>query len=379
MLKIKYFISLAIFLLTFTVLFGQKTIDKTIKHGGLTRSYRLYIPKKYDGSKAVPLLFNLHGFTSNNVQQEFYGDFRPISDTAGFIICHPLGTTTNTGQTFWNVGFFPSPIDDIGFITSLIDTISTTYKINQKKVFSTGMSNGGFMSYYLACSTSRFAAVASVTGSFTDLMYKTCKPTHPTPIMEIHGTADGTVPYNGMTNFQPIDTVLKFWVKYNNCNPAVVNNVPENPAFPNDGASAVHYVFSGGKNGSTVEHFKIVNGAHTWPGAGITIGVTCMDISASKEIWRFFSKYSLTTAVENVESDILFSLYPNPADDNLLIKTDGNENYGIEIIDLQGKIVLKSATNNEQKTLDIQALPKGLYVARLISAKGQLNRKFVKN
>ncbi len=373
-----FFLSFFVLSLSSSFSFGQKTISKTIQHGGLTRNYRVYIPKIYDGKKAVPLLFNLHGFSSNEVQQEFYGDFRPIADTANFIIVHPRGTATATGTLFWNVGFFPSTVDDLGFINTLIDTLSATYNINPQRVYSTGMSNGGFMSYSLACSNNRFAAIASVTGSITLPYLKQCKPSKPIPVLEIHGTGDAVVAYAGTTLFAPIDTVVNFWVKQNGCNATpAVTNVPNIDTL--DGATATHFVYSGGKNGTTVEHYKIENGAHTWPGAIINIGVTCMDFSASKEIWRFLNKYSLVTATEETQASLSFSIAPNPTNEILNLDFEAIDSPTLlEITDLQGKVVLKKSLDFKGTQFDISSFANGFYIAKIQNQNGRGVAKFVK-
>ena len=190
-----------LFFLVNSISFSQTTVNDSFMHNGLTRTYSFYVPAIYDGSQAYPLVLNLHGYTSNGTEQSFYGNFKPIADTAGFIVVHPEGTIqTGTASTqFWNVGFFPSNVDDIGFLESLIDTISASYNIDATRIYSTGMSNGGFMSYKLACESNRFAAIASVTGSMTGQMQNNCSPIKPIPVMEIHGTADPTVPYNGQS------------------------------------------------------------------------------------------------------------------------------------------------------------------------------------
>jgi polyhydroxybutyrate depolymerase len=372
------FLAFSFFLLGTSLGFGQKTLIKTIQHGGLTRDYRVYIPKIYDGKKAVPLLFNLHGFSSNEVQQEFYGDFRKIADTANFIIIHPRGTANATGTLFWNVGFFPSEVDDLGFINTLIDTISATYNINPKRIYSTGMSNGGFMSYSLACSSNRFAAIASVTGSITLPYLKQCKPSKPIPILEIHGTGDAVVAYTGTALFAPIDTVVNFWVKQNGCNPTpVVTNVPNIDTL--DGATATRFVYSDGKKGTTVEHYKIANGAHTWPGAIFNIGVTCMDFSASKEVWRFFNQYSLITATEETQALLDFSIAPNPTEGWLNLSFEAISSPTLlEITDLHGKMVLKKILNDNTTQLDISSFANGFYVAKIQNLNGRGVQKFVK-
>jgi hypothetical protein len=157
-------------------------------------------------------VLNFHGYTSNDFEQMWYGDFRPIADTAGFLVVHPMGTVDLVGNTHWNVGWGLSTVDDIGFTSALIDSLAAQYNINQDRIYSTGMSNGGFMSYQLACELSdRIAAIASVTGSFNVNQLTTCHPDHQMPVMEIHGTADPTVPYDGNALFAPIPSVVNFW------------------------------------------------------------------------------------------------------------------------------------------------------------------------
>ncbi len=119
------------------------------------------------------------------------------------------------------------------------------------------MSNGGFMSFLLSCQLSnRIAAIASVTGSMTPQTYNNCNPQHPTPILQIHGTADGTVPYNGDSTWtKSINDVLQYWVDFNDCNSTPsVSNVPD--VNSSDGSTVDHIVYSEGNNCVTTEHFK---------------------------------------------------------------------------------------------------------------------------
>lgn len=287
--------------------FGQQTINASITHGGLQRDYILYVPASYSAATSVPLVFNFHGYTSNANQQMWYGDFRPIADTEGFIIVHPEGTLDNSGTSHWNVGWGGSTVDDIGFTESLIDNLSASYNIDNNRIYSTGMSNGGFMSYQLACELSdRIAAIASVTGSMSTNWFNSCSPNHQMPIMEIHGTADGNVPY------ATIPSIMDFWTNFNNCNNTpIITNVPD--INTNDGCTAEHQIWENGNNGSTVEHYKIIGGEHSWPGALFPNGVTNQDIDASEKIWEFFSKYDINglispTSISNITNDKLPNL-----------------------------------------------------------------------
>ncbi len=355
---------------------GQTTVVDSFMFDGIIRSYRIYVPAIYNPAMSVPLLYNLHGYTSNNVQQEFYADFRPIADTAGFIIIHPNGTVDGSGNLFWNT-FGASSVDDVGFLSALLDTVISKYNIDENRIYSTGMSNGGFMSYDLACLLSgRIAAIASVTGSMNPGHKNACSPQHPTPVMEIHGTADGTVPYTGNVSFVPIDSLVKYWVQFNNCNPSpVFTNVPDiNTA---DGCTAEHYVFSGGVNGTTVELFKIIGGGHSWPGAPVTFGVTNRDINASIEIWRFLSKYKLnvlTAEPEIVNSPELISVSPNPSEGVFSVEMQNfNQCQGIEVYNFFGEKVFEKSFSSGSRDdkmfenqsgfkINLSAQPSGIYV-----------------
>ena len=198
-----------------------------------------------------------------------------------------MGTVDNTGATHWNVGWGASTVDDVGFTAALIDSLSVNYNIDDNRIYSTGMSNGGFMSYHLACNLSdRIAAIASVTGSMSSFTYSTCNPSHPIPIMEIHGTADLVVVYSSIPN------VLDYWIDYNNCNiQGSWISMPDINIM--DGSTVEHWVWNMGLNGVSVEQYKIINGAHTWPGTIFTSAGTNYDIDASTEIWKFFSKYDI--------------------------------------------------------------------------------------
>jgi len=302
----KKLILLIICLPLFTL--GQQTINASINHGGITRDYILYVPNSYVTGNQVPLVFNFHGYSSNATQQMWYGDFRAIADTAGFIIVHPEGTLDNSGVTHWNVGWGGSTVNDINFTSTLIDSIASEYSINLDRVYSTGMSNGGFMSYQLACELSdRIAAIASVTGSMNLGWFNSCNPSHPMPVMEIHGTLDPTVSYNASSFTESIPNIMDFWKNFNNCNStAIVTNVPNTNTA--DGCTAEHQIWENGSNGVAVEHYKIIDGEHSWPGALFPNGITNQDINAAEKIWEFFNNYDINglihpTNIKNITTE----------------------------------------------------------------------------
>lgn len=366
-------------LLTLGLATAQTAVTGTIQSGGLTRDYRLYIPAMYNGSMPVPLVLNLHGYASFAAQQEFYGDFRPIADTANFLIVHPNGTINNLGDRFWNVLGGLSAVDDVAFLSNLIDSLRATYNIDPNRIYSTGMSNGGFMSYSLACELSnKIAAIASVTGSMITPKLNACDPQRPVPVMEIHGTADNTVPYNGsvLLGTVAIPTLVDAWVQKNQCNPTpVITPVPDiNTA---DGCTAEHYLYTGGLNGSTVEHYKVIGGGHTWPGQLLPIGVTNQDFSASKEIWRFFSQYRLdvlTDANEPEMSQADWSVFPNPVNDRLTLRSnDTKPARQIRIFDTLGRLRLLLPATGQQTDIETTNWESGMYFI-LIEQEDQIDQ-----
>jgi polyhydroxybutyrate depolymerase len=368
--------------------YSQTYKSDSIKHDGLSRHYLLYVPNIYNPGKPTPLVFNLHGLGSNSLEQIFYGNFMPIADTANFILVVPDGTAI-LGSQFWNVGIIPSSVDDIGFLEDLIDSLALQYNINRNRVYSTGMSNGGFMSYYLACHSKLFTAIASVTGDMTPANYTSCAPTRPTPVMEIHGTADSTVPYNGNTLMKPIEDVVNYWVDFNSCVPIpVTTNVPD--INTTDNANAVHYVYNGGTNGATVEFFKVIGGGHTWPGTAFASGATCMDFNACVEIWRFFSKYSmdkLQGIPELARKEDKLVIYPNPVGQSSVISYQLSEKSHVTlgIYDITGREInkiengkLKMEKEEQRVILDVGELKSGVYFVRLSCENWESVAKFIK-
>ncbi len=375
--------------LSFTLLFlsisilsyAQSSTPGTIEHDGLTRAYSLFVPDSYDGSEAVPLVLNLHGYGSSAFEQEFYSRIREIGAAENFLVVHPEGTEGPGGNQFWNVGFFSSSIDDVGFLENLIDSLSADYNIDANRVYSTGMSNGGYMSYELACQSDRIAAIASVTGSMTTLTEFNCNPSNPVPVMQIHGTADPTVAYEGSTGSLGIEAVVDYWVDHNNTSTSpVVNAIPD--IDPTDGATATHYVYNGGDNGATVEFYKVENGGHTWPGNAIVIGTTCQDFNASEQIWRFFSQFTLNSGLVSTEEatpqSVGLKLFPNPGDGRLDIELTEGFPFELVVHDVNGAAVEEFLLTDTHQSLDLTHLPSGVYFLHLTNETNFVSTKYVK-
>lgn len=363
----KYFICL-VFSICLLNSNAQQTINGTISHDNINREYILYIPASYNPSTPVPLVFCFHGYSSNANTNYAYTNFRSIADTAGFIVVHPQGTLDNTGTSHWNVGGWTigSTVDDVGFTLALLNSISASYTIDPDRVYSTGMSNGGYMSFLLACQLSdKFAAVASVTGSMTPQTFSACNPVHPTPIMQIHGTADATVPYVGDPLWTlSINDVLQYWVGYNNCNPnPTTTQIPD--INTTDGSTVEYIVYNAGDNGVTTEHFKVNGGGHDWPDVWGN-----KDINASIEVWKFFAKYDINGAitpanVPTTSSSFSFDIYPIPANNLVNISLDLTANLEYQILSIKGEVVKKGELTSNNHQIDVSNLAPSTYYVKI--------------
>ena len=347
---------IAVFIFVYS--FGQ---EFNLVHDGLTRTYRLHTPVGYNADSLYPLVINMHGLGSNALEQEFYTAFNDVSDSAGFIVAYPNGINET-----WNVSG-STGTDDVGFISALIDTVNFIYGLDIDRVYATGMSMGGFMSYRLACELSdRIAAIASVTGLQA---FYPCNPDRPLPVVQFHGTADPIVPYAG------VPATISNWVDHNVCPPTpVITDLPDIDTTDNSTVTVSYYGLC--DESTEVILYTIVNGEHTWPGSSFIIGVTNQDIKASYEIWDFFNKFTLqgSTGVDQdlEKKRVSYLFYPNPVHNmatvELVVELIGQ--FDFRLFDITGKLVLERMNLSDSRFLiDCSLIPQGLYIALLSNEK----------
>jgi polyhydroxybutyrate depolymerase len=265
-----------------------------IEVNGLTRSYRLYIPSCYDPSQPVPLVFSLHGFTSNPEQQAHYSGFDALADEEGFIAVYPRGSGAplrwNAGIDGLNTG---DTVDDVAFISALIEHLYQTLWIDPARIYMTGLSNGGGMSHRLACALAdRVAAIGTVAGAYPSLDQNDCTPSRPVPVIAFHGTADPIVPYEGNRYLPPITDWAAAWAARNGCDAA--------PADLPASGSVTGVRYGGCDADAEVILYTVDGGGHTWPGGPalpvFITGPTSSVIDASRVMWAFFQAHPLEDA-----------------------------------------------------------------------------------
>ena len=210
-----------------TSIYVQHPVKDTFNHMGINREYIFFSPD--DLSDEAPLVVVLHGYTSSAEKIMKYSGMNDLAIENGFAVVYPQGTKDDSSKTFWNVGYefhAGNTTDDVGFIVHLIRFLQKKYNLSVENTFVTGMSNGGDMSYLLACRRSEvFAAAAPVAGTMMESYFDCCDPKNPLPLMAVAGTEDPITSFEGdMKNsegwgsYQSIPFIIEYWagiIEYN--------------------------------------------------------------------------------------------------------------------------------------------------------------------
>jgi len=284
-----------------------------LESGGYKRTYLVYSPSNLEKNKKYPLLVILHGGggKGKNMPRLTHGGFEKLADGNGAIVVYPDGLDKNWNDYRGDKSRKAQRenVDDVAFISSMLDEIAKTYPVDTARVYAAGISNGSMMSYTLACrAPERFAAVAPVAGAMPENLAAACKPSRPVPILIISGTEDNLVHWGGGDVTGPfgrkklgkvisVEKSRDFWLEKNGCDPAK-KETSRTDSDPDDGTAVTREVYTACAAGGAVEFLRIEGGGHTWPGGmqympKLVIGRTSREIDANTEIWNFFMKHPL--------------------------------------------------------------------------------------
>lgn len=291
---------------------GTNYTDSIIS-AGLKRTYLIHIPPSHDPGTPMPLVIALHGGggTGKHMVKLTRGGLNTLSDTEGFIVVYPdgVGKNWNDGRSGEETGYrtHKVKIDDVAFISALIDTLIKKLNIDPRRVYVTGMSNGAMMSYRLACElTDKIAAIAPVTGNIPHNLFPSCSPSRPISVLAINNIDDPLMPWAGNDITGPFGVkkrgkvlstseTITFWAKHNKGSLSpVITHEPDRDK--GDGTRIRKEVYRNGEKGTEVVLYAIAGGGHTWPGGDqylneIIIGKTSRDMDANKVIWDFFKTH----------------------------------------------------------------------------------------
>lgn len=273
-----------------------------LEHDGRTRTFQYHLPA--DVEAPAPLVVALHGRLGQGKNQAQLSGFDAVSDEEGFIVVYPDGV-----ERSWADGRGTTPadkqgVDDVGFLTALVDHFLERFGADRRRVYAAGMSNGAMMSYRLACERSdRFAAIAPVAAQLGQKLAERCAPVRPVSVISFVGTEDPLVPFEGGEVSGDRGPVLSVagargkWAELNGCEgePAVTQ---EPDRAPEDETRVRREVHGSCREGSEVVFYVVEGGGHAWPGGKRyarewLIGRTSDDIDASRTAWKFFRRFQL--------------------------------------------------------------------------------------
>ena len=302
-MKIRRIISIPFLLLFMLISCGNEETgfveERVIEHEGLERSFLIYVPTNI--KENAPLVVAIHGYTSSAKTLMGYSGINQVADKEGFLVAYPQGTKDSRDNNFFNVGYefhSDSKVNDVNFIREIVLNLTKDYKLNSKRVFATGMSNGGDMSYLLACTSSDlFTAVAPVAGVMMKDTLENCNPVKKIPIFEIHGTKDSISKFEGDMNnedkwgaYYDLPSTIEFWVNKHALNEKETIQLENKNT--EDGTTITFERYWSDESQREVWFYIVNDGNHTWPGmTGLFSRTANQDINSAEEIWKFFSKF----------------------------------------------------------------------------------------
>ena len=273
------------------------TTEATVTVGGKARSFRVHVPPSHKGRSPTPVVLVFHGGGGSAQQiEEQSSKMNPISDREGFVAVYPQGTGV---IPTWNGGLccgraVEDSVDDVAFVSALLDHLESKLCTDRRRVFATGMSNGAILSHRLGCELSeRIAAIAPVAGT---IGVAACNPKRAVPVLQIHGSLDGHVPWQGgegcgpsKVSFTSVPSTMEGWQQRNGCAATTTTYFEQG-----DGKCASYT----GCRGSVVL-CTVDGGGHSWPGGVLKTGVAdcpadgaqSQSFLASEVIWKFFKEH----------------------------------------------------------------------------------------
>lgn len=252
---------------------GDTTVEKPVPTGpvgGVERPVDVFIPSTYDGSTAMPLLVLLHSYSITGSFADSAFGFRPVAEERGFILAVPEGTIDSMGSPYWNstlgcCDFDKSGVDDSGYLRRVIEDIQARWNVDARRIFTIGVSNGGFMGHRMACDHADLVSgIVSIAGA-THLDPSLCRPSQGVHIVNIHGTADTIIRFDGGSFTGPhpgaVETVQR-WVDLNRCGPSEVGDMVDADALTPGAETRVTRYVEGCRPGGTVEFWEMLDASH---------------------------------------------------------------------------------------------------------------------
>jgi polyhydroxybutyrate depolymerase len=274
------------------------TARYSIRVGSLTRTFLLHVPherpRRFGLPTDFPQVIVLHGSGADAETVRRMSGLDSLADAARFLVAYPNGTSGALGlKSDWNAGeccgaAANRDVDDVGFMHALIGSIAARLPVDHRRLYIAGFSDGARMAYRAGCELStELAAVAVVAGSLVD---GHCAPKHPLPLIAFHGTADDEVPYFDSALTAPrrpppaawatFPPSIQFWASADGCHGATIARTAPHVVVTRFGHCAADVVL-----------YTVQDGQHAWPGGQADGDEPTRELSASREMWRFFVRH----------------------------------------------------------------------------------------
>lgn len=272
----------------------------------------MHLPPQAEEDSPLPVVVNFHGAGSNAWQQCQYTGMNATANRYGFIVLYPNGTGVFAGQrqllTF-NAGVccgaaMRNKVDDVGLTEAILTVLEEKTAIDAKRIFATGMSNGGMMAHRLASDSTQVAAVASVAGQLAVTRFH---PSRPVSVMEFHSVDDRRAVFDGRTprarfhtGLPPVQTGIDRWVVHNECpqTPTISEAISGTPGSLNEGQTVTRIAYGPGREGAEVVLLRFTGVGHVWPGAltsvPLLLGRATSLLDANEVMWAFFVAHPLS-------------------------------------------------------------------------------------
>jgi polyhydroxybutyrate depolymerase len=296
----------------------------TLTFDGRQRDYRLHVPPAATEGHPLPLVLNLHGATQNGLLEEITSGMDPNADMNGYLVAYPDGTriskvltpdpVAKNAQYGWNAGQccglpVTKHVDDVGFLLAVIADIAARTPVDLRRVYMTGISNGGMMAYAMAAEASgHITAISSVSGQ---VEIPVIHPSRAVPTMEFHSVNDPIAKFDGVPNANPLLRLsvmqgIAQWVRADGCAslPHRGARIAGAAGSISAGETATPITYTHCRSGVQVVLWRFTGSGHVWPGstlntgpkktwilAGVGRGTVLVD--ANETMWQFFRRYSL--------------------------------------------------------------------------------------
>ncbi len=248
--------------------------ERTIASGGLDREYRLYAPPGVDRTKPLPVVFVFHGYGQSVASVERMSGFDAVARSKGFLVVYPYSVGLGWNEEACCGGGVRLHVDDVGFTDDVLADLAERYRLDSRRIYETGISNGGIFSYYVACHRAgTFAAVGPVAAT----LFQPCRPANRVSVIHLHGLEDRLVPFEGGSGvhpgfvWPPVEAGIDFWRKRDGC---------ARPATRAEGSAVIST--SRCANGTAVKLITVADAGHQWPRE---------PVNATRAIWSFFEAH----------------------------------------------------------------------------------------